>query len=677
MTAPPTPARRTLALGRTFPGRTFPGRTFLGEALFVFVLPALFLWVYVGGFDRPVEAVLPHLRLVAVVWGLTLALRLLASGFGIRAHVNTRGHAVLLGLLAAASVIYYGLVLVGLSYWNNVISWELMWTYGAQARSFAGAMGIHMGAVVVSGVILVALTTTACISVLTRLDWLPALEDRIRRPVRILAAAALFTVSFLEASTLAEGRWVRSGEPVSLTIHSRTATFQNHAVDPLARVRNALADREARAAYRPASDLEARNLVLIVVDGLRPDHMGVLGYARETTPFLTSLDREGRTLLAGALTSACAESLCGLLSLSASSYLHGFSDQPVTLQEVLRIHGYRVHMLLSGDHSNFYGLRRLYGTVDTFRDGSESPLYMNDDSVLLRWIADLPPWDGTPAMFQFHLMSAHLIGHRPEEGPFTPARRYGVWGATATGDGRERSDPVVNFYDNGVVRTDEVIGLLLAGLHHLGYLEGALVVVTSDHGEALGEHGVFGHAKSVHFPVLQVPLLVFDMGDPSPAALPTPVRLPASHVDVAPTLAALLGVPVPTSWQGSDLRSSAPARARTWFMQGQEAGFFDTAAPDGPWKFWVHTRSGAASVYHPGVDPAETCNLASFLPPERLEAWAAALEEEVLSTVAGRAGAPRAPARGAQDPGACRTVIHSLEGLGVTFRTPQGEGHTP
>jgi arylsulfatase A-like enzyme len=109
---------------------------------------------------------------------------------------------------------------------------------------------------------------------------------------------------------------------------------------------------------------------------------------------------------------------------------------------------------------------------------------------------------------------------------------------------------VSRLYDAGIRRMDEVtVGALLARLDELGLARDTLVVFTSDHGEAFGEHGRFQHGD-LYRETLHVPLV-----------LRLPGRLPAGRrvasrvrlLDVMPTILALLGVPAPPALQGQSL----------------------------------------------------------------------------------------------------------------------------
>jgi hypothetical protein len=105
---------------------------------------------------------------------------------------------------------------------------------------------------------------------------------------------------------------------------------------------------------------------------------------------------------------SCADTICGLLSLSSSKFPRNFSLHPITLHEVLRRNGYRLHLILTGDHSYFYSLKGFYGEVDDYFDGTQAHGYfINDDQLALDRLAQTPAFDGTPAMFQFH---ADLLG---------------------------------------------------------------------------------------------------------------------------------------------------------------------------------------------------------------------------------------------------------------------------
>ena len=582
-----------------------------------YAAPAVFLALYVGRELAPVESVAPHLRIVAValvaLWMVRLAT---AASLGARA---ARIVGAALGALFLAAVLaYYTLVLIGLQAWGRVVSLELLVAYGSQLSKFAEALGIALApaAAVLAGAL--ALLAAATWLYLGRFDWAPLAARAIRAPLVALIVVAGTAACGLEFYRFLVGPPTAEYEPLSLTLNPLLAArdVYGHAVDRLAAARRDAVQDAARRAYRPAAGAQRRNVILIVVDALRPDHMGIYGYGRDTTPHLQTLQRAGKLRLAPSVRAVCASSMCGLLAIATSQFVRQFSDRPITLQEVLRRHGYKVHMLLAGDHT-FYGLKQAYGEVDSYFDAPGQIRYINDDRVVLDRLAGFEPWDGRPVMMQFHLMSAHSLGARdPKSVRYTPARNYALM--HEAGDDVEASTSAVNFYDNGVLQADAMIGALLEMLARKGYLHDAVVAITADHGEALGEHGLFQHANSVHEEVLRVPLVLLSYGH-VPAARIGGERL-ASQVDIAPTLLAELGLPVPATWQGRALQQAAPAPF-VEFQERWEIGLFDLRDPHKLWKYWFDMRSGAEYAFDIAADPHERFNLIGRVPTPLAADW--------------------------------------------------------
>jgi arylsulfatase A-like enzyme len=354
------------------------------------------------------------------------------------------------------------------------------------------------------------------------------------------------------------------------------------------------------------------------VDALRADHMALYGYGRDTTPNLSRLVAAGQARVAPAVRTACSESFCGLLSLASSRFVHQFSTRMFTLQQVFQQHGYRTIMVMGGDHTHFYGLREQYGKVDIYLDASTSgKTYMNDDRFVLDRLAELPRWDGRPVMIQTHLMSAHMLGKRFDESTvFQPWANY-YFPMSRLEAGRP-SPRAVNFYDNGVLQSDRVIAAMLERLKARGYLEDALVAVTGDHGEGLGEHGIWAHHVGIYDEVVRVPLVLIDFGHPAGRALranPWP-----SQVDTAPTLLEELGIPRPRTWVGRPLQQP-PVDDFAYLEQDPIAGLLDRRDPSHLWKYGQDRLSGEAFAYDLSTDPGETRNAIASVSPALLHEW--------------------------------------------------------
>jgi glucan phosphoethanolaminetransferase (alkaline phosphatase superfamily) len=561
------------------------------EALAWHGIAAAFLLVYVTQHAAPIDAAPPHLALLATLWCCLLCLRLAAWRWIPDENVARWVNAAIVTSALVALVGYYALVLVGLRSWGRVVSWTLIETYALQSRDLLNALGVPATPAFAGGAAILALLLALVARMPARLDC-TACAARVMSPPVVFACVFLgLSAVTLRLYAFAANPPARDGEPVSLTIFPEQATRprQSHSIGGVPALE--IAEDEVRRSYAASPDAVRRNVILIVGDALRSDHMSLNGYPRSTTPFLDSMASAGTLSKAGRMTAVCAESACGVLAILRSKYVHQLVDRAFTLPEALKRHGYRIHMILGGDHTNFYGLRQAYGQVDSYFDGASARGYhLNDDALVLDHVASLPGWDGEPVMLQFHLMSAHGLGTRHESPPrFQPeANYYGVNGKRAVRSGA--ADPeATNYYDNGVLQFDRMVSALLEQLELKGYLDDAIVVITGDHGELLGEYGKYAHAKSVYEPVLRVPFVLLHYGYRPEA--PIEPGAVASQVDIAPTVLTELRMPVPATWVGRPLQSGA-RRDFVFFQQGAEVGLFDLRERGRIWKYWIDFRTG-------------------------------------------------------------------------------------
>jgi glucan phosphoethanolaminetransferase (alkaline phosphatase superfamily) len=601
-------------------------------------LPAVFLFLYVSGNFLAADAVVPHLR---VVWLALLPLAVLRLGValsGLRARAARVASSLAASLLLALMLSYYVLVLIGLHSWGRVVSWDLVVSYGAQFSRLADALDLSLPvAIGVPVLVYIGLFIAAWVY-LGYFDWTPHLRRAVSTPLFAFIAFAASMVWTIEFYSFAAAPPTQYSEPVSLTFYPNEEAWdvQGHAVDRVTAASLGAAEEAARRAYVAASSAKRKNVILIVVDALRADHMGVYGYRRDTTPNLTRLENAGMLRKAASVHAACASSFCGLLSISTSRFLHQLSERAITLPEVLKRHGYRIHMVLSGNHALFYGLRKAYGEVDSYFDANErrSLEYMNDDRLVLERLAGFPSWDGEPVMIQLHLMSAHPMGSRDRAlAMYAPAANYAVLVNRKSGPGGEPGEQAINYYDNGVLQADAVIAGILEALGRKGYLKNTVVAITADHGEALGEHGLFQHANSVREEVLRIPFVLLSYGYRPTDAIDGHAH--ASQVDIAPTLLAELGMPLPRSWKGTPLQTSV-SRDFLYFQELWEAGLYDVRDARNFWKYWTNLKTGEEYAFNLGVDPGERLNAIDTVPPEKRRAWRAQLLAEGPLHVKGR-----------------------------------------
>lgn len=595
-------------------------RAALVEAVVWHGIAAAFLVVYVVHHAAPVQAVSPHLALFATLWCGMLCVRLAvwrwASSEDLARWINA-------GLTTAALLTvvgYYSLVLIGLNSWGRVISWRLIEAYSTQLDDLLRALGVPAMPAFAGVIALTVVLTMVIAGAPTRADWLaPAARAMSPHLAFVCVFIGLSAVS-VRLYAFAADPPARDGEPVSLTMFPEQAmrAGQSHRIGGAPALE--AAEAEVWRTYAAGPQAVRRNVVLIVGDALRPDHMGVNGYRRQTTPFLDTMARAGQLSKPERMLAVCAESLCGLLAISRSKYVHQFAERAFTLQEALKRHGYAIHMILGGDHTNFYGLRQAYGEVDSYFDGASARgYYVNDDALVLDRVAALPEWDGRPVMFQFHLMSAHGLGARHESAArYQPEANY----YTRSGRPVARSGAVdpgaSNFYDNGVRQFDRVVSELLAQLERKGYLQNAVVAIAGDHGELLGEHGRFGHARTLFEPVLRVPFILLHFGYRPDR--PIPSGAVSSQVDIAPTLLTELRMPIPSTWAGRPLQSNG-MRDFLYFQQGAEVGLLDLRDRGRIWKYWMDFRTGRELAFDVTSRVDETQDRLDTIAAELRQDW--------------------------------------------------------
>jgi membrane-anchored protein YejM (alkaline phosphatase superfamily) len=605
----------------------------LDVGLWLFV-PCVFLAAYVQGYSAPAAAIAPHLEVICAPLLIVLLTRLVLD----RCEVSYRIYLSVTALLASVAIVllavYYLVALIGLHAWGGVVAWNVVPTFFLQTSLITEVWKIPRLVLMVLPVLTCWGTLFLCRRYLGRADWVPFLNARLSGTLFASLAAVLIAAIVSINLEFWSGSFTARQEPLSLTAFPTTAgmDLEGYVVNPVTATQMDLREDAARRDYVgsgiPGRGNHRRNLVFILVDALRPDHMGLYGYDRDTTPVLSRLAREHSTRVLTEVHSTCADTACSLYSLFSSQFPGHFSAHPFMLHQVLWRNDYRIHLILSGDKTYFYGRKKNYGDVDTFYDGTQAPgYYVNDDQLVIDKLATMPPADGSAVMFHFHLMSAHILGRRNDgRGPFQPAQRYLFPDNHDIGPGGRVLPATRNFYDNGVVRADAVIGELLALLENKGYLRDALVVITADHGDSLGEHGLHHHANSVREEVLRVPLVLISYG--RPLELPAAPRAFASQVDIAPTILQELHVPPPDNWVGTPLRSPRNPDL-SFFTEHAFHGLIDHRNGAHVWKYSVNQQSGLERVFDLSQDPQEDRDLQEQMPAGRLQDWRERLRAEM------------------------------------------------
>jgi phosphoglycerol transferase MdoB-like AlkP superfamily enzyme len=165
-------------------------------------------------------------------------------------------------------------------------------------------------------------------------------------------------------------------------------------------------------------------------------------------------------------------------------------------------------------------------------------------------------------------------------------------------------------YLNALRQADRHLGRLFAALRARGLADDTLVVITGDHGEAFGEtHDVFSHGTGMFDECQRVPLILWN-----PRLFPAGQRdteKVGAHVDLNPTLAHVLGIDPPPTWQGASLFS--PDHPNRAYMLTDLAGY-QFAVTDAHHKYVLYATAGFERLYDLRSDPLEQRDESKSLP---------------------------------------------------------------
>ena len=504
-----------------------------------------------------------------------------------RSRIPARLFACALVFAAAALNLSYAAQAAALHIWGSPLTSGIRHTLWPQVRSYAATVGVGpylalgCGALLFAGCTGLALWQSRRLWALLRWAVPPGFFSRGR--LRLAEACALGLLLAVCAAALARKAPVRGADIVGAIQNDPVFLPWERTVAGLASAPGELAaDMAARRDYPVVAGLRKRNVIVVIVDCLRADHLPMYGYPRDTAPFLRDLTEAGRLQPVENAFSVSNASKNGILAILSSEYPERLHIGNFMLQDALKLQGYTTRIIASGDHTVFQSLRAFYGDhVDFFTDGlSANRFTVNDDRNVIADLEQMPASDGTPLFLYVHLMSAHSVGVRQPEALRWPSKDGPKWTA--------RFGPAILFrqaaidnYDNGIYQADLYLKRIFGLLEAKGYLRDYVAVLAGDHGQSLGEHGVFGHGRSLWQSEVRIPVLFMESGDFRYGPMPF-----ASQVDIAPTLLGRLGLPTPSSWAGRPL----PARPK-------EAPAFLTSTPPGTWRGLVQASGGHRYKY--------------------------------------------------------------------------------
>ncbi len=292
------------------------------------------------------------------------------------------------------------------------------------------------------------------------------------------------------------------------------------------------------------------NVLFIMVDALRADHLHFMGYDRQTSPNLDRLASES-VVFTNALSQypSTGISVPSMLSGVYPEYMawgkpkrsnhYLLKQKNVLITDVLRRHGYTAVAIVSAwIERNIDGLNRHFDRLDGLYPHGEWKKWVRDSSRLSvkRAIKFFNSYDGETPFFLFlHMEDPHepYVAHDP------PGRSFGK--------------KKVDRYDSDIFWTDLWLGFLLSYIEQEPWFDNTVVIVVADHGEEFKEHGKGYHGHQLYQESIHVPLILRVPGM-EPAQVDTRVAL----VDIFPTILDLTGIAHPRqSLQGVSLLRTA------------------------------------------------------------------------------------------------------------------------
>lgn len=364
------------------------------------------------------------------------------------------------------------------------------------------------------------------------------------------------------------------------------------------------------------------NVVVVVIDTLRADHLPMYGYPRNTSPFLQRLSEDSlvfeKTFSSSSWTAPATASILtslypaqhgvhmGFLAFQRAReidpdiLLHRLPGEVETLAEILKKAGFRTFGISDNlNISRQQGFSQGFDFFETHNDQGADHI----NQRILRWKQDI--LDGNRYFLYIHYNDPHA-----------PYQHRQPWYRRQ----ENRRENAIAAYDSEIRFTDHHFSKLYEAL---GLDQNTLLVVTADHGEGLWDHGLKGHGNSLFREEIHVPLLIRLPGGKS-----RKISHPVSTLDIVPTLHDALKLPLPENYSGISLLAGGrdrfkKERNRVLFSHLKIETKTSTAdqlrtvewraAVRGNWHF-IHQLPRNRFLYSLTEDPGEKDNILSEEP---------------------------------------------------------------
>ena len=392
--------------------------------------------------------------------------------------------------------------------------------------------------------------------------------------------------------------------------------------------------------------VEGPNVVVVVLDTVRADHLSGYGYERKTSPNLDAFAASA-TLYQRAQASAPwtlpshASMFTGKDPFQHGAHTlegrsdHGYANvnplplSQVTLAEALTEIGYETAAIAANTYYLDTRWQLDQGFATYHVEGAHAPVI---NQRVAEWLDD----NGSSQFFLFiNYMDAHrpyncvgrppFLDRAPEQDGGALAKMLEARMLNPRGRYPENLEQrVIDQYDTAIYNLDAEVGRLLEELRRRGLYDDALLIVTSDHGEAFGEHGLVEHGRDVYQPELWIPFIVKLPGQTVGSVVDEPVSLSNVPRMVFAQLPALVEQRYAKTFP--NVAGAHPTVSENYYLRGpivespvfaEKAKHVRTALLDWPYKY-IESTDGTRELYDLSTDPQELTSLERVGESQRL-----------------------------------------------------------
>lgn len=376
------------------------------------------------------------------------------------------------------------------------------------------------------------------------------------------------------------------------------------------------------------------NVILITSDALRADHLSCYGYRRNTSPNIDKLAKEGVLFTQAIAQSSHTPPSIATISTSTYPRTHSVLTWGQTIKPdlfsiayILKSRGYQT--IFIGGNDNF--LKELHGFNKGFNMFFTQ--YGDSESITSKVSELLTKYVNKPIFLWIHYMDTHSpYNSKPYDTLYMNDKLYdkqkklpivkktcdwygykGIPEPLAQEKGNvDNPDYYIAQYDGAIKKVDEQVRILLDKLNQLGLDKKTIIVLTSDHGEMLGEHDYyFHHAWFLYEPLIKIPLIIKCYNIiPRNRVINGQI---SAHIDIAPTILDILKINKVKTMKGISLLSTILGEGKHAFLYiFSDEGYAGNCIRTEEWKLIHNLNYKKYELYNLKDDPQELNNLASI-----------------------------------------------------------------